>query len=282
MDDRHAPLDPSTAQALLGYLNFSDGRPDPRWQKQLNDAFAAQAAAGAARPWDALLAALGEALSALEAGGGAAFRDASQARAALALAAETLPAYRRHHADLLAHLDDAELFAPFFLARVFEACLQLLRHQRRSRRRPTRRRPAQRLRRPPAHRHAGDPAAGRALRARAAPPRAAVPARRGRRRRAATSAVVERTLEILRGTDAGPPRRGVVRPRPARRDRPRPARLRPRPPGQPPAQLRLRRVGPAPHRQPGPLLAATSSARSRSTPSWTASRQPCRSTRPSA
>ena len=33
----------------------------------------------------------------------------------------------------------------------------------------------------------------------------------------------------------------------------RPAGLRPRPPGQPPAELRLRRVGPAPPRQPGPL-----------------------------
>ena len=128
MDDRYTPLDLSAGQALLGYLNFSDGRADPRWQKQLDDAFAIQARAGVARPWDALLAAMGEALSRLQAGGGAAFRDAGQACAVLSLAAETLPAYRRHHADLLAHLDDAELFGPLFLARVFEACLQLLRH----------------------------------------------------------------------------------------------------------------------------------------------------------
>src|SRR5205807_1695096 len=40
VDDLHAQLEPGLAQALLGYLNFSDGRPDPRWQKQLNDAFA--------------------------------------------------------------------------------------------------------------------------------------------------------------------------------------------------------------------------------------------------
>jgi hypothetical protein len=112
----------------LGYLNFSDGRADPRWQRLLDDAFAAQSSSGAECPWDALLAAMAEALSALEAGGGAAFRDTSQARAALTLAAETFPVYRLYHADLLAHLDDAELFAPFFMARVFEACLQLLRH----------------------------------------------------------------------------------------------------------------------------------------------------------
>ena len=30
MDDRHAQLEQAEAQALLGYLNFSDGRPDPR------------------------------------------------------------------------------------------------------------------------------------------------------------------------------------------------------------------------------------------------------------
>ena len=41
MDDRYTPLDISAGQALLGYLNFSDGRADPRWQKLLNDAFAA-------------------------------------------------------------------------------------------------------------------------------------------------------------------------------------------------------------------------------------------------
>src|SRR5205085_2119383 len=34
-----------------------------------------------------------------------------------------LPAYRRHHADLLAHQNDRDLYQPFFLARVFEAVL---------------------------------------------------------------------------------------------------------------------------------------------------------------
>ena len=41
MDPRHAELEQVvSASALLGYLNFSNGRPDPRWQKQLDDAYA--------------------------------------------------------------------------------------------------------------------------------------------------------------------------------------------------------------------------------------------------
>ena len=46
-----------------------------------------------------------------------------QAEAALTLAGRVLPAYRAHHADLLAHLDNRDLFTPFFLVRVFEAVL---------------------------------------------------------------------------------------------------------------------------------------------------------------
>ena len=52
-----------------------------------------------------------------------AFRDVRQAEAVLALADKVLPAYRQHHADLLAHLDDRDLFTPFFIVRVFEAIL---------------------------------------------------------------------------------------------------------------------------------------------------------------
>src|SRR5579883_1100953 len=112
-----------SASALLGYLNFSDGRPDPRWQKQLNDAYAFFAEHGEAAPWQALCDWLRDALHRLHAEGSAAFRDVSQAEDVLTLTVRVLPAYRRHHADLLAHLDDADLFGPFFLARVFEAVL---------------------------------------------------------------------------------------------------------------------------------------------------------------
>jgi hypothetical protein len=133
VEDRHAPQEPAPqaapgaggGQALLGYLNFSDGRSDPRWQRHLDDAYARLARAGARRPWDDLLAALQSGLTALHEAGSPAFRDTAQARAVLALAQEVLPAYRRHHADLLGHLDDAQVFGPFFLARVLEAALRV-------------------------------------------------------------------------------------------------------------------------------------------------------------
>ncbi|HZV07981.1 MAG TPA: hypothetical protein VE999_23055 [Gemmataceae bacterium] len=112
-----------SASALLGYLNFSDGRPDPRWQKQLNDAYAFFAEQGEAAPWEAIFAWLSSSLRHLHAQGSAAFRDVKQAEEVLESAKGVLLGYRRHHADLLAHLDDRDLFGPFFLARVFEAVL---------------------------------------------------------------------------------------------------------------------------------------------------------------
>jgi hypothetical protein len=124
VDQRYAQLEKAvSASALLGYLNFSDGRPDPRWQKQLNDAYAFLAEHGEAAPWQALLDWLTDALIRLHEGGGAAFRDVAQAKDVLSLAARVLPVYRRHHADLLAHLNDGQVFGPFFLVRVFEAVL---------------------------------------------------------------------------------------------------------------------------------------------------------------
>ncbi len=123
MDDRFTKLEQAAPlSGLLGWLNFSDGRPDARWQKQLNDAYAFLADAGEPAPWQALLDALTAGLHQLHADA-AAFRDVRQAESALALAARVLPAYRAHHADLLAHLDDRDLFTPFFLVRAFEAVL---------------------------------------------------------------------------------------------------------------------------------------------------------------
>lgn len=124
MDSRHRQLEQTVAvSALLGYLNFADGRPDPRWQKQLNDAFAYYAGQRSPAPWADLLAGLSDHLEALHSQGGAAFRDITQARAVLALTGHILPAYREHHADLLAHLTDEEIFGPFFIARVLEGIL---------------------------------------------------------------------------------------------------------------------------------------------------------------
>jgi hypothetical protein len=120
-----AGLEGSTSlQGMLGYLNFSEGRPDARFQKQLNDAYAYLAEHGAVAPWTSLNEALGAKLEALRQSGAGAFQDVRQAEAVLQLVfAKTLPAYRRHHADLLFHLSDRDLFQPFFLARVIEAVL---------------------------------------------------------------------------------------------------------------------------------------------------------------
>src|SRR5205807_9058604 len=104
--------------------NFSQGKPDARFQKQVSDAFRFLAERGSAAPWQDLHEQLRRKLEMLRAAGTTAFADVTQARAVLELVFEkTLPAYRRHHVALLAHLSDANLFQPFFLARVFEAVL---------------------------------------------------------------------------------------------------------------------------------------------------------------
>ncbi|HEV3205157.1 MAG TPA: hypothetical protein VGY77_12270, partial [Gemmataceae bacterium] len=125
MEDRLAALDNAVPFAkMLGYLNFSDGKPDPRFQNQLNDAYQFLAGAGAGEPWTELHSLLAQKLEALHAGDSSAFRNIDQARAILTISLDQLlPAYRRHHGDLLFHLADGDLFGPFFLARVFEAVL---------------------------------------------------------------------------------------------------------------------------------------------------------------
>jgi hypothetical protein len=63
-------------------------------------------------------------LESLRQGEAAAFRDVRQAQAVLTLVfGEVLPTYRAHHADLLFHQREEDLFQPYFLARVFEAVL---------------------------------------------------------------------------------------------------------------------------------------------------------------
>ena len=125
LDDRFIGLDQAgSLPALLGYLNFSAGRPDPRFQKQLHDAYAFLAAHGSAKPWGDLASILRARLQELQKAGSAAFADITQADAVIRLAlVDLLPAYREHHRDLLAHQPEAALWQPFFLARAFEAVL---------------------------------------------------------------------------------------------------------------------------------------------------------------
>lgn len=109
---------------LLGYLNYSDGRADAKFQRALNDAFTFLARRRDSEPWNSLRTWLFRQCDLLRKSGNAAFQDTTQVRAVLRLAlGSVLKAYRKHHADLLAHQTDTALFTPFFLARVCEAVL---------------------------------------------------------------------------------------------------------------------------------------------------------------
>ncbi len=117
--DRLVPL-----QGMLGYLNFAAGKPDARFEKQLNEAYGFIAERGAQEPVKVLHELLRSKLETLKGSGGSAFRDVKQVEAVLALVfTKLLPAYRQDHADLLFHLSDRDLFQPFFLARAIEAVL---------------------------------------------------------------------------------------------------------------------------------------------------------------
>ncbi len=122
-DSTPGPAPGPTLQGVLGYLNFSTGRPDPRFHKQLNDACATLVRQNAPAPWQALHDWLRRDLESLRAANSA-FQDVQQAAAVLnAVFARLLPAYRAFHADLLAHQPDALLLQPGFLARACEAVL---------------------------------------------------------------------------------------------------------------------------------------------------------------
>ena len=105
------------AQEVLGYLNFSGGRPDPKFQHQLNELVASVSWANVPETLHQLLIQLNQSAPA--------FADVTQAESILKLVfQDVLPAYHAHHRDLLGHLNPAEYEQPFFLAKVFESVLQ--------------------------------------------------------------------------------------------------------------------------------------------------------------
>lgn len=109
---------------LLGYLNFSAGKPDSRFARSWNEASAELLRRRVDLPWLALLDVLQDELRGLQSEGSSAFKDTAQAESVLRLLRhDLLPAYRRHHVDLLRHQTDAQLFQPFFLVRCAEALL---------------------------------------------------------------------------------------------------------------------------------------------------------------
>lgn len=108
---------------LLGYLNYSTGRTDPRFARGWNEAWATLRRLGEPAPWLALPDLLLEELERLRQEGTAAFKDAAQAEAVLRLLKALQPAYIRHHRDLLRHQSDEILFDAFFMLKAAEAIL---------------------------------------------------------------------------------------------------------------------------------------------------------------
>jgi hypothetical protein len=122
------PEEDAALTEVLGYLNFSSGAADARFQKNLDrlnrwlvPAEIQEAELSAGRP--ALCSLLETRLDSL-AKISAAFRNSDQARAVLSLVFDkVLSAYRRHHADLLFHVLPEDFWQAFFVARVTEAVL---------------------------------------------------------------------------------------------------------------------------------------------------------------
>ena len=102
-DDRFTGIEQAVAlPALLGYLNFAEGRSDPRFQKHLHDAFYFLIDNGSTAPWEDLPRVLQFRLTTLQQAGSAAFAEISQAEGVIERAfGDVLPAYRAHHRDLL-------------------------------------------------------------------------------------------------------------------------------------------------------------------------------------
>lgn len=114
-------VDGEALRDLLGYLNFSQGAASARFRGTLNELFRDhQRAKSPAVLRDFLLTELER----LSKSGDAACADPTQAEAIIRLTLdELLPAYHKHHTDLLNHLTEADHYAPLLLARMFEAAL---------------------------------------------------------------------------------------------------------------------------------------------------------------
>jgi len=104
---------------FLGYLNYSNGKPDTVAQRHFNEIAAQLGKQANAKILRSLLLSVLESLQDKPA-----FQDSQQAAHVVRLLFDDcLPAYRTHHADLLFHLEAAEFEQPFFLVRMFEAIL---------------------------------------------------------------------------------------------------------------------------------------------------------------
>jgi hypothetical protein len=114
---------------VVGYLNFSNGRPDLRFQKAWNEAQHATYGLNQQEPWTLLSNTIVKEMKTLAEQGGSAFQDLTQARTVLShLTLHLIPRYRSFHQDTLGHLKDHELFQPLMVVRMLECLLQQTSH----------------------------------------------------------------------------------------------------------------------------------------------------------
>ena len=130
------PPERSLSQEIVGYLNFSEGPPDAKFYRAVNEAFF-RLSNGRELPHVAIartpeplpiwrrfadwLGAEAVRLAAEE----PAFRSIEQAEGVLASAFDrVIPAYRSFHRDLLFHQPDNDLFRPYFTARILQTVLR--------------------------------------------------------------------------------------------------------------------------------------------------------------
>ena len=114
------------AHRVLGYLNFSSGSEDTAMLRDLNDLFEqVRNTQSTGMPHEQVFELLVHELNQAEKENKA-LADAKQARQVLQLTFQkVLPAYQRHHRDLLFHRGAESLFNAFFVGRVFEVILRL-------------------------------------------------------------------------------------------------------------------------------------------------------------
>ncbi|PHS10141.1 MAG: hypothetical protein COA78_11595 [Blastopirellula sp.] len=116
-------------ETVLGYLNYSSGRSDPKFVQAFNQIYAMGAAEDSENNsqtelWKRLGASLKDELNSLKQSSSA-FSESSQADAVLSIVFDhLLPGYLEFHRDLLFHQKSDDLFLPFFLSNCFETVLQ--------------------------------------------------------------------------------------------------------------------------------------------------------------
>lgn len=104
----------------LGYLNYSAGKPDPKFQSSLNILRSSSILTEPLKQLPHLL----RGMLGYFAQGDPAFADATQAHAIIDLVFEHLiPRYREFHRDLLFHLKESDWENPFLIGCFFEAAL---------------------------------------------------------------------------------------------------------------------------------------------------------------